>query len=409
MSGSEGPHGPEVRDCSGPAIAPTGGIIHFDNAATSWPKPESVTEAMSRFMKDVGANPGRSGHRLSVEAGRVVNDARERIAELLGVKDPMRVVFGHNATDALNLGMRGILKEGDHVVTGSMEHNSVMRPLRDLEAAGVKVTVAQCDAWGFLDPATVQDALLPNTRMVVLNHASNVVGSLAPVREVGKLARDAGAVFLVDAAQTAGCYTIDMERDNIDLLAFTGHKSLLGPQGTGGLAIADGFDADRLRRLTSGGTGSRSESKTHPDFLPDKYESGTLNTAGLAGLAEGAGFILETTVEGIREHEMMLTRRFLDGVKDIGGVTVYGGLDEKRQTSTISFRVDGMSPSEVAFALDDRHDIMCRAGLHCAPVAHRTLGTFPEGTVRFGLGYFNTVEEVDAGVEALKGLAGGNG
>ncbi len=409
MSGSECPEGPDGRDGAGAAMAPTGGIIYFDNAATSWPKPEAVTEAMSRFMKDVGANPGRSGHRLSVEAGRVVNDARERVAELLGVKDTMRIVFGHNATDALNLGMRGLLVRGDHVITGGMEHNSVMRPLRDLEAEGVKVTVAQCDAGGFLDPATVQGALLPDTRMVVLNHASNVVGSLAPVREVGKLARDAGAIFLVDAAQTAGCHPIDMGRDNIDLLAFTGHKSLLGPQGTGGLAIADGFDAGLLSRVSSGGTGSRSESETHPDFLPDKYESGTLNTAGLAGLAEGVKFILETTVEGIREHEMTLTRRFLDGVKDIGSVTLYGGLDETRQTSTISFNLDALSPSETAFALDEKCSIMCRAGLHCAPSAHRTIGTFPEGTVRFGMGYFNTAEEVDAAVEALKALVSGNG
>jgi len=381
-------------------------VIYFDNAATSWPKPPGVMDAMRDFMENVGANPGRSGHSLSVEAGRVVLDAREKVARLFNIEDPMRVAFGPNATDALNLAIRGLVGEGGHVITGSMEHNSVMRPLRDLERVGVEVTVVQCDGQGFLEPDNVQASIRPDTKLIVLNHGSNVVGSLAPVREVGKLARDHGIPFLIDSAQTAGCVPIDVERDRIDLVAFTGHKGLLGPQGTGGLAIADGFDVSRLKRLKAGGTGSRSELEFHPDFLPDKYESGTLNAVGLAGLAAGAGFVLDTGVEVIREKETALTRRFIRGARGIDGIVVYGGQDEKRQTSTISFNVEGVSQSDVGLRLDEQHGVMCRVGLHCAPSAHRTIGTFPGGTVRFGMGFFNTGAEVDAALEALAGMVG---
>jgi len=374
------------RDHAGPARD----TIYFDNAATSWPKPDTVAEAMIHFMMTVGANPGRSGHRLSVEAGRVVNTARERVAELFNLKDPMRIIFTPNATHALNLGMQGVLRAGDHVVTGSMEHNSVMRPLRDLELQGVEVSVVQGDEGGFLRAEDVGGAVKPNTAMIIINHGSNVVGSLAPIREIGRLSRDHKIPFMVDTAQTAGSVPIDIERDNIDLLAFTGHKGLFGPQGTGGLAISEAFDAGGLCRVASGGTGSRSELEEHPDFLPDKYEAGTLNTVGLAGLAEGARFIRDTGVGGIRKKEMELTKRLIDGAKAVDGLKVYGGLDETKQTSTVSLNIDGMSPSDLAFALDDEHNMMCRAGLHCAPRAHRTIGTFPGGTVRFGMGYFNT-------------------
>lgn len=377
-------------------------MIYFDNAATSWPKPECVTEAMRHFMTSVGANPGRSGHRLSVEAGRVVYSAREAVARLFNLQDPMRVVFGLNATDALNLGMRGVLRKGDHVVTTSMEHNSVSRPLRDIQGEGVEVTFVQCSREGFLDPGGVQEAIKSNTRLIVVNHASNVVGSLAPAREVGAIARESGILFMVDAAQTAGCVPIDVGRDNIDLLAFTGHKGLLGPQGTGGLAIGDDVDVGRLRRVRAGGTGSRSELDVHPEFLPDKYESGTLNAVGLAGLAAGVEFVLERGVDEIREHELALTHRFLDRARDdVEGIIVYGGLDEKRQTSCVSFNIEGCSQSDIGLYLDDEHGIMCRVGLHCAPLAHRTIGTFPDGTVRFGMGCFNTLEEVDLAIEAL--------
>ncbi len=382
-------------------------MIYFDNAATSWPKPDRVIEAMNYFMKNVGANPGRSGHRLSIEAGRVVYHARDLIATLFNLKDPMRVVFGLNATDSLNLGIRGILERGDHVITSSMEHNSVMRPLRDLEKQGVEMTVAQCNEQGFLDPADVQNAVQANTKLMVINHGSNVVGSLAPIKEIGKIARDSGIMFMIDSAQTAGCIPIDMKRDSIDLVAFTGHKGLMGPQGTGGLAIGDNVDTNRIRRLRAGGTGSRSELEIHPDFLPDKYESGTLNTVGLAGLAEGVRYILDRTVDSIHEKDMSLTRRFIDKTKDISRMDIYGGLDETKQTSTISINIKGRSQSDIGLFLDEEYDIMCRVGLHCAPTAHKTIGTFPDGTVRFGMGYFNRTEEVDIAAEALSEMADG--
>jgi cysteine desulfurase family protein len=376
-------------------------MIYFDNAATSWPKPETVVQAMSEFMKDIGANPGRSGHRLSVEAGRVVFNTRELLAKLFNEKDPMRVVFGQNATDALNLGIRGILKGGDHVITGSMEHNSVMRPLRDVEGKGVELTVVQCSKEGFLEPEDVNSAVKENTKMIVLNQASNVVGSLLPIKEIGKIARENKVIFMVDAAQTAGCVPINMEADRIDLLAFTGHKSLLGPQGTGGLVIGEQVDIDELPPLKSGGTGSRSESEIQPDFLPDKFESGTLNAVGLAGLGAGVRFVLDETVEKIRKKEMKLTRRFLKGATEISDAKLYGGFDEKRQTSTISFNINNISQSEAGLTLDEEHGILCRVGLHCAPSAHKTIGTFPEGTIRFGMGYFNSEVEVDFAIEAL--------
>lgn len=380
-------------------------MIYLDNAATSWPKPPGVVEAMVHFMNAVGANPGRSGHRLSVEAGRIVYDAREAVAELLNAPDPLRVVFGYNVTEALNLALRGLLHPGDHVITSSMEHNSMMRPLRALEREGVEVTVVQCSPEGFLDPADVKAAVRPNTVMIALNHASNVVGTLLPVAEVGRIARRHGLLLLVDAAQTAGAYPIDVQADSIDLLGFTGHKSLCGPMGTGGMIIGERVDLARLVPLKRGGTGSRSEREEQPDFLPDMCESGTPNAAGLAGLAASVRWVLERGEEHIRAHEMALTRWLLDGLREIPGVTVYGGLDPTRQTATVSFNIAGMEPSEVGLRLDEEYGIMCRVGLHCAPAAHKTIGTFPVGTLRFGLGAFNTLEEVDATVSAVSRLA----
>ena len=380
-------------------------MIYFDNAATSWPKPPGVVEAMVHFMDDVGANPGRSGHRLSVEAGRIVYDAREAVAELFNAPDPLRVVFGLNVTEALNLALRGLLRPGDHVITSSMEHNSMMRPLRALEREGVEVTVVRCSPEGFLDPADVEKALRPNTVMIALNHASNVVGTLLPVAEVARIARQHGLLLLVDAAQTAGAYPIDVQADGIDLLGFTGHKSLYGPMGTGGLIIGERVDLARLEPLKRGGTGSRSELEEQPDFLPDMCESGTPNAVGLAGLAAGVRWVLERGVETIRAHEVALTQRLIDGLREIPGVTVYGGLDATRQTATVSFNIAGLEPSEVGLRLDEEYGIMCRVGLHCAPAAHRTIGTFPVGTVRFGLGAFSTVEEIDAALEAVRQFA----
>ena len=388
-------------------FTPPEGVIYFDNAATSFPKPPQVVEAITHFLLHVGANPGRSGHRLSVEAGRIVYEAREALARLFNVRDPLRIVFGHNVTEAINLALRGLLRPGDHVVTSSMEHNAVMRPLRALERQGVELTVVPCSPEGFLDPADVERALRPNTRLIVLNHASNVTGTLLPVAEVGRIARRHGTLLLVDAAQTAGVYPIDVGADAIDLLAFTGHKGLFGPMGTGGLYIGPRVPLDEFKPLKRGGTGSRSEYEEQPDFLPDKFESGTLNAAGLAGLAAGVRFVLERGVDEIRRHEEELTRLLLNGLSSVEGVSIYGPGDPARQTATVSFNVAGMEPSEVALRLDEQFGVMCRPGLHCAPSAHRTAGTFPMGTVRFSLGYFNTVEEVEKAVAAVRAIARG--
>jgi len=380
-------------------------MIYLDNAATTWPKSPGVGEAMLYFLDHVGANPGRAGHRLAVDAARIVYSAREAVAELFGAPDPLRVVFGANVTEALNLALRGLLCPGDHVITSSMEHNSVMRPLRALERQGVGVTVVGCSSEGFLDPALVEAAIRPDTKMIVLNHASNVVGTILPVAEVGQIARRHGLLLLADVAQTAGAFPIDMQADAIDLLAFTGHKSLYGPMGTGGLVIGERVDPSLLEPLKRGGTGSRSEREEQPDFSPDACESGTPNAVGLAGLEAGIRWVLQRGVEAIRAHEMALAQQLLDGLQAVPNVTVYGGLEASRQTATVSFNIRGMEPSDVGLRLDDEYAILCRVGLHCSPAAHKTLDTFPGGTVRFGLAALNTAEEVRAAIEAVRQLS----
>ena len=376
-------------------------MIYLDNAATTWPKPDCVADAMLRCMREVGANPGRSGHSLAVEAERIRFDAREALAQLFHLRDPLRVIFTLNATAAINLVIRGLLSPGDHAVTTSMEHNSVMRPLRALERQGVGVSVVPCRSDGTLAVEVLEEHLRPETRLIVVNHASNVCGTVLPVREIGKLARRRGIVFLVDAAQTAGCWPIDLDANHIDLLAFSGHKELLGPTGTGGLAIHDGFDLDLLPPVAWGGTGSRSEQETHPDFLPDKYESGTPNLVGLAGLDAGVRYVLEWGVEQAWAHAQKSARQLIVGLNAIPGVRVWGTQDAERQTATVSFTAEGISSSQVAFALDDQFDLMCRPGLQCAPGAHRTLGTFPEGTVRLSPGPFTTEEEIEQALAAV--------
>jgi cysteine desulfurase/selenocysteine lyase len=380
-------------------------MIYFDNAATSYPKPDCVTAAMTRFMTEIGANPGRSGHRLANEAERLRLDAREAMAELLGVSDPMRVIFTHNGTAALNLAIHGLLSPAGHAVATGMEHNAVMRPLRALEQSGVEVSIAECAADGVLDPAEIERRLRPDTRLIIATHASNVCGTVLPVGEVAAIARRHGIPLLVDAAQTAGVWPIDMAADGIDLLAFTGHKGLLGPTGTGGLAFGADFDIDRLRPLVQGGTGSRSEHEWQPDFLPDKYEAGTANIVGLAGLAAGVRYVLDQGVETLREHCQELTAYLIGGLRRITGVRVYGTAEAQRQTAVVSFAVAGCSSAEVARRLDEDFWIMCRPGLHCAPRAHRTLGTFPEGTVRFSLGSASIAGEVEEALAAVSSLA----
>jgi cysteine desulfurase family protein len=380
-------------------------LMYFDNAATSWPKPEEMMLAMDRYQRVVGGSPGRSAHRLSIEAGRIIMEARESLARLFGTENPFQIVFTKNATEALNLAICGLLAPGDHAITSGMEHNSVMRPLRALESLGMELSVIPCSPRGELNPDDFSAAIKSNTKAIVLTHASNVTGTIMPIREIGKIARDHGVILCVDAAQTAGALTIHIEEMNIDLLAFTGHKSLFGPQGTGGLHIRKGLEK-MIRPLVLGGTGSRSEFERQPGFMPDKYESGTPNTLGLAGLGAGLNYILERGIEDIRLEEIMLTRRFLDGMKSISGVHVYGPADASHRIPVVSFNIEGLMPSEAALSLDEQFGIMSRPGLHCAPAAHRTIGTFPGGTVRFSFGYFNTVEEIDRALEAVAHLTG---
>lgn len=379
--------------------------VYLDNAATSWPKPPAVAAAMSRFLEEVGANPGRSGHRLSIEAGRIVESAREAVAELFHAGDPLRVVFGANVTEALNLALCGLLRPGDHVITSSVEHNSMMRPLRQLEREGIELTVIACAADGTLDPAHIEAAIRPNTKLIALTQASNVMGTLLPVAQAGRMAREHGLLLLVDTAATAGAIAIDMSRDNIDLLAFTGHKSLLGPTGTGGLVIGERVDVTQMRPLKRGGTGSYSSEEEQPRFLPDAFESGTLNAVGLAGLEAGIRWIQARGIEAIHARHSTILAQLLDGLGAIPGVTLYGTRDPARQVDTIAFNIAGMSPSEAGFLLDDEFGIQTRIGLHCAPAAHKTIGTYPDGTIRFAPGIFMTDDDVRYALDAVEQLA----
>jgi cysteine desulfurase family protein len=377
-------------------------MIYLDHAATSWPKPPAVIRAMADFCERAGGNPGRSGHRLSLAAARIVYDARESLAELFGVSDPLRIIFTANATHAINLVLRGLLHAGDRVVTTSVEHNAVMRPLRALEDRGVQLSVIPCAADGSLDPAQAAAAITPGTRLVVVNHASNVAGTILPAAQLVRLAHQAGAWVLLDAAQTAGVIPINVVEMGIDLLAFTGHKGLQGPPGTGGLVIHDTVDARRIEPLVRGGTGSHSEYETQPESCPDKFESGTPNGVGIAGLGAGVRWVLDRGVEAIRAHDLELTRALIEGLAAVPGVTVYGPADAAQRTATVSFTVGKRTVSEIGLRLDDEFDVLCRVGLHCAPVAHRTLGTFPEGTVRFAAGAETTLEDIQAAVAAVR-------
>jgi len=381
------------------------GALYLDNAATSWPKPPGVAQSMSHYLDEVGANPGRSGHRLSIEAARIVYAVREAIANLFSAPDPLRVIFGLNITDGINLALHGLLKSGDHVITSGMEHNAVMRPLNDLLQHGVVFHQVVCEPDGMLDPQKVENAVQPNTRLIVLNQASNVCGTLLPIQEIGQIARRKNLLYLVDTAQSAGVVPIDMETDCIDLLTFTGHKSLYGPMGTGGLIIGGRINPVELHPTRQGGTGSRSEREEQPDFFPDRFECGTPNAVGLAGLLTALEWLQTQGIDKIRAHEKILCTLLLEGLTSIPKLVVYGPQNAEKQTATIGFNIQGMEPSTVGLRLDDGYNILCRVGLHCAPSAHRTLGTFPDGCVRFGLGAFNTQEDIYQAVEAVRTLA----
>jgi cysteine desulfurase / selenocysteine lyase len=380
-------------------------LIYLDNAATSWPKPQAVSNAMLQFMQEVGANPGRSGHRMSIQAARVVYNAREAVAELFNAPDPLRVVFCLNVTAAINLALYGLLRPGDHVITSSMEHNAMMRPLRALEQRGIQLTIVECSPEGNLDPSFLEQAIQANTVLIALTHASNVNGALLPIRQAGQIARRHGILLLTDEAQTGGSYPVDMQANCTDLLAFTGHKSLYGPTGTGGLILGERVDPQRIQPIIQGGTGSRSEFEIQPTFLPDRYESGTNNAIGLAGLNAGLRWLMDRGVEAIRTHELSLLRMLIEGLSATPGLQVYGSSDPNCRTAVVSFNISGMQPSEAGLRLDEEYGILCRVGLHCAPAAHKTLGTFPVGAIRFGLGAFNTSTEVETALQAVASLA----
>ena len=381
--------------------------VYMDNAATSWPKPPAVAEAMEWYQEEVGASAGRGGYRRAVDASRVIFDARRAVADLFGVADSRRVIFTLNCTEGLNLALRGWLEEGDHVVTTSMEHNSIARPLNHLKAErGIEITYVPCSGEGTLDPDAVAPAITGRTRLVAVIHASNVCGAVNDVGAVGAMCREREVPFLVDAAQSAGSVPIDVEDVNVDFLAFPGHKGLLGPLGTGALYVGPNV---RPRPLYHGGTGTDSEKTLQPEVLPDYYEAGSHNAVGLAGLKAACDFVAEVTPAAMGEHKSALAERFVAGVDEIPGVDYFGPRDFSRHAGVCSVRVAGMDAAEVGHRLDVEYGIMVRTGLHCSPLAHTTLGTFETGTVRFSFGYYNTEEQVDAAVRALGKIARGEG
>ncbi|MBU1149986.1 MAG: aminotransferase class V-fold PLP-dependent enzyme [Proteobacteria bacterium] len=376
-------------------------MIYLDNAATSWPKPPEVLKAMTDVLERVGGNPGRSGHRLSIAAARVIYDTREEIARFFGISDPLRVIFTGNATHAINLALRGILKPGDHVVTSSMEHNAVMRPLRRLEKLGIRLSIVPCASDGSIEVRDLEKAMNSTTRLVVMTHASNVVGTLLPITEIASIAHQSGALLLVDAAQTAGAFPIDVRAVGINLLVFTGHKELQGPPGIGGLIIDDNVDISQIEPLICGGTGSRSDSEEQPDDLPDKFESGTANLAGIAGLGAGLKWITDKGVDEIRDHMKKLSQALIDGLSTLPKVRIYGTLDPERSVAIISFTVAGKHVSDIGLRLDEEYGVLSRVGLHCAPAAHKTIGSFPEGTVRLAPGVFTTMSDIQEAIQAI--------
>jgi cysteine desulfurase/selenocysteine lyase len=378
-------------------------MIYLDNAATTFPKPPQVYDAVNDFIRDVGASAGRSAHKRAVQASRIIFSAREHLASLFNVTDAARIVFTQNATAGLNTILLGLIKPGDTVVTSSMEHNSVMRPLRRLEKTrGVRVEVIPCGKQGEFDLARWGAVLTDRPKIAIVNHGSNVIGAVAPVSDIGRLCRSNGVLFAVDAAQTAGVVPIDVNGMNIDLLAFSGHKGLFGLQGTGGLFMRTGCDPDPLM---FGGTGSDSESDEQPPFMPDRYESGTQNGPGIAALDAGVAFVQEQGIGEIVRHGAELHAALLSALAELSRVRIYGPLNPGAMLPTVSIAIDGMDNGVAAQRLNDEYDIAVRVGLHCAPAAHRTMGTFPSGTIRVSLGYFNTREEIDALVSALSELS----
>ncbi len=379
-------------------------MTYLDNAATSFPKPESVYQALDRFARTDLANPGRAGHKMALAAERALDDARHRLNQLFHGTGPERFVFTLNCTDALNMAFKGILKDGDHVITSELEHNSISRPLRRMELDGrIALSRLPADGDGILDPDAVRAAIKPKTRLIALTHASNVVGTIQPIREFGRIAREHDLLFLLDAAQTAGVVPIDVQALHVDLLAFPGHKSLFGPTGTGVLYVGPRAKVGVWRE---GGTGGDSSSETQPKEFPYFLEGGTPNVLGIAGLSAGVQYVQERGIDAIREHEVALCERLWKRLDEIGGFQVFGQRNPDHRVGTLSFRSEVLPAAELGGILDQAFDIAIRPGLHCAPYIHRALGTFPDGLARVSPGAFNTEADIDRLAEALGEIVG---
>ncbi len=378
-------------------------LIFLDNGATSYPKPEEVYRYMDHFYRNFGVNPGRSGYDLCMEAGLVVEETRKMLTQFFNGTDPNRLCFGYNSTDALNLIISGMLRPGDHAVSTTVEHNSVLRPLYHLRREGVDIDFVPFDGAGFVDPAEIRKMFRPNTRLVIVNHASNVIGTVQPIAAIGKLCREAGIPFAIDASQSAGKVPIDMDSQCLDVVAFTGHKSLLGPTGIGGLCVREGVE---IRHTRAGGTGVRSAVRAHLDEYPYRLEYGTPNVMGIAGLKAGLTWILGKGVESIHAEEMRLAQILLDGLRGIPRVVLYCLDSLENHIAVLAFNIDGMDAADVGTMLDVDFGIACRTGLHCAPLVHEQMGTDKiHGAVRFGIGPFNTEENIQAAVAAVGKIA----
>jgi cysteine desulfurase family protein len=373
-------------------------MIYLDNAATTFPKPDKVYHEMFDYMKTYAANPGRGAHDMSVMSSIKVLETRQIIANLFNIDDPFNIIFTSNTTDSLNIAIKGILKSGDHVITTVLEHNSVLRPLNKLKKTGVTITFLDMDDNGFINLVDIKKSINKKTKAIIINHASNVIGTIQNIEKIGEIAKQSGIVFIVDAAQSAGVIDIDVKLCNIDLLAFPGHKGLLGPQGTGGLYIAPGIE---LETTKEGGTGSNSHSLEQPDFLPDKFESGTLNTPGIVGLYQGISYIFEEGIQKVRKKEEDLTQYLLSELTKLPFIKIYGNKSIDKRCAVISFNIENMDSSIVGYELN-KTGIAVRTGYHCAPLIHKALDTTYYGTVRASLGYFNTFEDVEALIKSLR-------
>ena len=375
--------------------------VYLDNAATSWPKPESVYLAVDHFMREVGATPGRGGYQQEEDAQKIADETRAALAQLFHAPDPQGVIFTMNATYAINMALKGLLRPGDHIVTSSIEHNAIWRPLKALEKRGVEITTVPCKPDGMLDPIDVEAALRPDTRLVAMLHASNVLGTILPIAEIGKIIHHHKALLLVDAAQTAGSFPIDMQAMGIDLLAFAGHKGTYGPQGTGGLVVMPGI---HLETWVEGGSGFPSRPETMPDELPLRLEAGTQNSTGVAGLLAGVQFVLEQGVEKIHAHEMRLASQLIEQLQAIQDLSILGPSNLEQRTAVVSVTVENYIPDQLSAVLDKVFGVATRAGLHCAPQAHQVAGTLEIGALRFSPGYFTIPEEIDYAVESLRNI-----